>query len=121
MMRNTWYPKKVARYPDFDERKAIKSGQIDVERDYDFDATIREAVAGQKKSQTATGAVEAAWRKYLDGALPEGSGQGDSKTQAIEIKPVDVRCWIFSVMLHLLMCYSRNEPSPFLTYCYLPT
>ncbi|TID24842.1 putative prephenate dehydrogenase [NADP(+)] [Venturia nashicola] len=37
VMRNIWFPSKIARYAVDDELKAIKDGKIVVERDYEFE------------------------------------------------------------------------------------
>jgi ribosomal protein L9 len=91
-MRNKWFPFNVARYPTFEERKAIKRGEIDGVRDYEFEIMM-ETSGGQKQSRSAKGSLEAAWQKYLghdSTAAAGGKRHGEAMAADIEIKIIEV-------------------------------
>jgi hypothetical protein len=88
-MRNKWFPYSIARYPTFEERRAIKRGEIDVIRDYDYEIMVE--TKGGHLSRSANGSLDAAWQKYL----------GNDTTMAaadIEIKPIEVWLSIYGTI-----------------------
>lgn len=112
MMRNTWFPARVARYPDFDERRAIKAGTIEVERNYEFDASARDAVI--RKTEEApvrpTGSIENAWKKYLGESIEEIKPQAVMEA-AIEAAQIEVQVLAHLGRVHQLILLSQTEPS----------
>jgi hypothetical protein len=87
MMRNKWFPYHVARYLSFEERKAIKRGEVEVLRDHSFEIAAQKTGGGQQQGATKA-ALDAAWQKYLggDGATSTTSKrQGDAAAEIISI------------------------------------
>ena len=87
-MRNKWFPYHVARYLTFEERKAIKRGEMEVLRDYSFE------IAAQSANSQTQGAskesLDAAWKKYMGGdtAAAASKRQGEA---AAEVKMIEAR------------------------------
>lgn len=103
-MRNKWFPYHVARYLTFEERKAIKRGEVEVLRDYNFEI-IAQAPDGQRQGRTTKGSLDAAWQKYLgnDSAMSTaGKRHGELAAPGIEIKSIEVcsRC---------LLCHEKHD------------
>jgi len=87
-MRNKWFPYQVARYLTFEERRAVKRGEVEALRDYAFE--IRATKSGE--ARTAKGAADAAWQKYLgsDSAAAAASRRHvEAETADIEIKAIE--------------------------------
>ena len=88
MMRNKWFPYNVARYLTFEERRAVKRGELEVLRDHGFEIrATRPGAQGQPRS--VSGSVDAAWKKYLGGDSA-ASGVGRAEAPGIEIKAIEV-------------------------------
>lgn len=81
MMRNKWFPFSVARYLTFDERRAVKRGEIEVMRDHGFEINAQRARSAAGPS-AGKDSIDAAWQKYMGGDAPSAP--------EIEIKTIEV-------------------------------